>query len=66
MADTPKPQGEVDPSKRPGWLKEVHLDAEFNYNERVRQQEERAAFEARKREILQPSEQSEKDNKDAK
>lgn len=63
MADTPKVQGEIDPSKRPGWLREVHLDAEFNYEERVRQQKAREEFEARKRDILQPSEQKDKDAK---
>jgi hypothetical protein len=48
--DTPQVQGDPNPNKRLNWLEEVKADAEFNYRKRLRDQEEKEAYEASKRE----------------
>lgn len=43
--------------KKLSWLEEVKLDAEYNYKRHLREQEDRRAFEDKKRTMVQPSEQ---------
>lgn len=48
------------------WLDEVRQDAIFNFMRRKREQEEKAAYEASKKKIKQPSEVAEQAQKKGK
>lgn len=48
--ETPVPQGNPNPAAggKVAWLEEVKADAEFNYRKRLRDEEEKEAYEASK------------------
>lgn len=54
-------QEKLDQSKKLSPLDEVKADADFNHQKRVRDEEEREKFEARKRGERQPSEGSDEE-----